>query len=265
MLITSSANEKIKELKKLMRSASARIEKNCFVVEGIRMFREIEADRLLELYVSESAMERYDELKKLKNQDIKLTILSDRLYESVSDTGSPQGILALVKRIDYSLTDIVKEQAFIYILEKLQDPGNVGTIIRTAEAAGATGIVISDDSVDIYNPKVVRSTMGALFRMPIIVSHNLQEDIYRLKDRGVEIYGAHLSGRNIYESSFKKKCGFLIGNEGNGLSDEVSHTADKLIRIPMKGKVESLNAAASATVIGYEVLRQREYSNFRQK
>ncbi|MGN0435808.1 MAG: TrmH family RNA methyltransferase, partial [Wujia sp.] len=199
MLITSASNDRIKELKKLMKSSAARKEKNCFVVEGIRMFREIPRDRVMEIYVSETAYERNGE--DIEKYDIEPTILTDRLYEAVSDTGSPQGILALVRQKEYSLTDLLKDNAFIFILEKLQDPGNVGTIIRTAEGAGATGIMISSDSVDIYNPKVVRSTMGALFRVPIYISNDLLSDIGKLKEIGVEIYGAHLSGKNIYDSS----------------------------------------------------------------
>lgn len=129
--------------------------------------------------------------------------------------------------------------------------------MRTAEAAGATGIVLSSDSVDVYNPKVVRSTMGSIFRVPVYVSENLAADIDVIKEKGVTIYGAHLKGQDFYDKDFTKSCGFLIGNEGKGLSEEISGKTDDLLKIPMKGKVESLNAATSVAVISYEVLRQR--------
>ena len=146
---------------------------------------------------------------------------------------------------------------FLLIIERLQDPGNLGTIIRTAEGAGVTGIILSADTVDIYNPKVIRSTMGSIFRMPIAVAEDLAATIDRVKTRGIPVYGAHLDGATFYEKDFTGGCAFLIGNEGNGLSDEISAKADDLIRIPMCGQVESLNAAISTAVIAYEVLRQR--------
>lgn len=120
-----------------------------------------------------------------------------------------------------------------------------------------TGIILSADTVDIYNPKVIRSTMGSIFRMPIAVAEDLAATIDRVKTRGIPVYGAHLDGATFYEKDFTGGCAFLIGNEGNGLSDEISAKADDLIRIPMCGQVESLNAAISTAVIAYEVLRQR--------
>ena len=169
-----------------------------------------------------------------------------------------------MRMVDYTLEDILvgnNENAnnaqFILVLEKLQDPGNLGTIIRTAEAAGVTGIMISRDSADIYNPKTIRSTMGALFRMRIYISDDLVRDMAELKEKGIVVYAMHLDGEEFYDKDFRKPSAFLIGNEGNGLSDELSAAADEKMRIPMLGKVESLNAAISASVVSYEVLRQR--------
>ena len=286
MIITSSSNEKLKNIKKLSKSSKERNEQGLYIVEGIRMFREIPNEDIHSVYVSESAVERFDsELIDAMGESYaeadNFFIVSDRLFGSISDTGTPQGILALVRMKKLCIDDVLcaedincndknvgkvdfakpddKTIDFILIIEKLQDPGNLGTIIRTSEGAGVTGIIISSDSVDIYNPKVVRSTMGSLFRMPIYVSDNLVKDIEAVKEKGIKVYGAHLKGRNIYNKDFTSSCAFLIGNEGNGLSDEVSSTADELIKIPMKGKVESLNAATSTAIIAYEVLRQRSY------
>ncbi|MBQ9608198.1 MAG: RNA methyltransferase [Lachnospiraceae bacterium] len=290
MVITSSSNDKLKNIKKLSKSSRERNEQGLYIIEGIRMFREIPTEDIHSVYVSESAVERFeaeltDALGETYAEADNFFVVSDRLFESISDTGTPQGILALVKMRKLCIDDVLYAEdincndkkvgkgdlanpdnkqgnntdLFILIIEKLRDPGNLGTIIRTAEGAGVTGIIISSDSVDIYNPKVVRSTMGSIFRVPIYISDNLVEDIKALKEKGITVYGAHLKGKNIYDKDFTTSCAFLIGNEGNGLSDEVSSTADELIKIPMKGKVESLNAATSTAVIAYEVLRQRSY------
>ena len=150
---------------------------------------------------------------------------------------------------------------FYIIVDRLQDPGNMGTIIRTAEGAGVTDIIVSRDSVDPYSPKVVRSAMGSLFRMKISISDDLVGDIRALREKGVKVCGTHLSGVEFYDEDFSGDIAFLIGNEGSGLSDEVSAEADTLLRIPMEGQVESLNAAVSAAVVMYEVLRQRRESS----
>ncbi len=255
MIITSASNEKIKEVKKLLKSSKERYEQGVYIVEGIRMFREIPKEKITSIFVSDSFYEGNSET--VDKYGIEPYVVSDKIFGSISDTGSPQGILALVKMYKWELCDIMSKDAFVIIAERLQDPGNMGTIMRTAEAAGATGIILSKDSVDIYNPKVVRSTMGSIFRLPVYVSDDLARDIDKLKENGVKIYGAHLKGQDFYEKDFKTACGFLVGNEGNGLSEHISSKADDLIKIPMKGRVESLNAATSVAVISYEVLRQR--------
>lgn len=264
MVIRSGSNEKIKQLRKLVKSSKERMEKGLYIVEGIRMFREIPASLFVEAYVSEGALEKYEvdvSLELLELRDCH--VLSDSVFQTISDTKSPQGILAVVRMRTYTFEDIcgcasdADECPFILAAERLQDPGNLGTIIRSAEAAGVTGIMLSNDCADIYNPKTVRSTMGSLFRMPVYVSENLKEDINLLHKSNIKIYGAHLKGESMYEADFTKPSAILIGNEGNGLSEDIAAAADELIYIPMKGGVESLNAAVSASVICYEVMRQR--------
>lgn len=258
MIITSTSNDKVKDVKKLIKSVSYRRETGLYVVEGIRMFREIPVGDIVETYVSQGAYPKLkDDILGCISED-EITFVADHVFASMSDTNSPQGVMAIVKSKKPAFTDIAKgTNDFVLIIERLQDPGNLGTIIRTAEGAGATGIILSSDCVDVYNPKVIRSTMGSVFRVPIYVSSDLLNDIGRLKEHGVVIFGAHLSGNEFYDESYENSVGFLIGNEGNGLSSEISATADKLIKIPMCGKVESLNAATSVAVIAYEVLRQR--------
>jgi TrmH family RNA methyltransferase len=148
--------------------------------------------------------------------------------------------------------------ACLLLLEDIRDPGNLGTMIRTAEGAGITGIIFGDATVDIYNPKVIRATMGSIYRVPFYQAEDFYKTLEQIKARGITIYAAHLSGMPYdIEDNFQGKCAFLIGNEANGLSERASGQADKLIKIPMAGKVESLNAAVAAAILMYEAARQR--------
>jgi TrmH family RNA methyltransferase len=167
-----------------------------------------------------------------------------------------------VRQKQYSITEIVKEKGgelpLLLVLDQIQDPGNLGTIVRTAEGAGVTGIVMSQDCVDMYNPKVVRSTMGAAYRVPFCYVDDLAEEVKQMKEAGICTYAAHLGGKNSYdEEDYRKASAFLIGNEGNGLRDEVADQAQVYIRIPMKGQVESLNAAVATAILTFEAARQR--------
>ena len=149
--------------------------------------------------------------------------------------------------------------ALLMILEDLQDPGNLGTILRTGEGAGVTGIILSKNSVDIYNPKVIRSTMGSVYRVPFCYTSSIREEILPwLREKKITGYAAHLEGKNSYDrEDYTKGTAFFIGNEGNGLSRELSEKADIWIRIPMEGQVESLNAAMASGILMYEAYRQR--------
>lgn len=255
-MITSTSNAQIKDLIRLQKKSRARDEAGVFIVEGPRMVSEIPAERIVKLYVSES----YTKKRKADIvEGIRSEVLADNIFAHVSDTKTPQGVLAVVKRLEYDITDILKGEApHVLVLDNLQDPGNLGTIFRTAEAAGATGILLSRDCVDLYNPKVIRSTMGAVFRLPFLYVDDLPGAIGELKDAGVRVYAAHLDGKNAYDKEdYQTGCAFLIGNEGNGLRDEVTACADTLVRIPMQGKAESLNAAVAAAVLMFEAGRQR--------
>lgn len=258
MVITSSTNKQVKNVMQLMTKASARREQKLFVVEGIKMFWEIPKDKIEKVYVSESCFNDNKQIKEeIKNYSYE--VIKDSVFKEMSGTVTPQGIMALVKQNEYELKDIIdknKKQTFM-VLEGLQDPGNMGTIIRTAEGAGVSAIIMDKNTVDIYNPKVIRSTMGSIFRVPFLVYDNLKEAIEILKKNEVLVYAAHLKG-NIYydDENFKTSSAILIGNEGNGLSEEISLCADKLIKIPMCGKVESLNASVAAAILMYEAMKQ---------
>ena len=188
------------------------------------------------------------------------TTVTDDVMKSMSDTQTPQGILCVVKQPSCVIEDIMgnKKSHLLLILEGLQDPGNLGTIFRTSEAAGVTGIIMSRDTVDIYNPKTIRSTMGSIYRVPFIYSEDLYTDLDKLRTHGISVYAAYLTGSVSYDKcDYRSDTAFLIGNEGNGLSDKALSHSDTRVRIPMEGRVESLNAAVSAAVLMYEAHRQR--------
>ena len=195
----------------------------------------------------------------LNLQDFPYEILSDNVFERVSDTQTPQGILCVVKQPEYNLQELLKkENPHFVVLDNLQDPGNLGTIVRTAEGAGVDAVFMSKDCVDIYNPKTIRSTMGSIYRVPFIYIEDIPNLLDVFKQNGIQSYAAHLDGENAYDQeNYKEGTAILIGNEGNGLREEVWKNADILVRIPMCGQVESLNAAIAASVLMFEVFRQR--------
>ena len=291
-MITSTSNQKVKELICLREKSRAREEEGCFLVEGPRMVREIPHQHINCLYVSESYGAKNGKLiEAARETGISTEMLSDDVFARVSDTKTPQGVLAAVRMVKYSFSDIlgVKKTAahthvqraflqdsfsqnfslkdggvgrarlpLVLVLDNLQDPGNMGTVFRSAEAAGATGILMSGDCVDIYNPKVIRSTMGAIFRLPFYRAENLREAVQELRAAGLRVYAAHLEGRRTYDGEdYRRGCAFLIGNEGNGLRPEIAECADCRIRIPMEGGTESLNAAVAASILLFEAARQR--------
>ena len=260
-MITSTGNQKVKRLVNLKKKRKARDEEGVFLVEGIRMFREVPAGRLAEVYVSESFYSKESSTVRhvLEGSRIQPEILADQVYGYASDTKTPQGVLCVVRQETYTLAQAAGgERAHILVLDNLQDPGNMGTVIRTAEGAGVTGIIMSSDCVDVYNPKTIRSTMGSVYRMPLYRTEDIAGAVRWMKERGIHTYAAHLDGMLSYdEADYTNPCAFLIGNEGNGLREEIAAMADSYIRIPMEGQVESLNAAIASAVLLFEAARQR--------
>lgn len=256
-MITSTSNPQIKRLLQLQKKSKARTEENVFVVEGLRMFVEVPQERVEKVYISETLFNR--KKLELNLQNFPVEILSDSVFEHVSDTKTPQGILCVIKQEKYLLEDLLSvPNPHFVVLDNLQDPGNLGTIVRTAEGAGVNAVFMSRDCVDIYNPKTIRSTMGSIYRMPTIYIEDIPMLLEKFRKKGICSYAAHLEGKRSYEE--ENYCGgtaILIGNEGNGLRQEVAEKADTWVRIPMQGQVESLNAAIAAAVLMFEVSRQR--------
>lgn len=256
-MITSTSNPQVKRLLQLQKKSKAREEENVFVVEGIRMFSEVPVERVEKVYISETLYNK--EKHDLNLGKFSVEILTDNVFSHVSDTKTPQGILCVVKQKKQELQTLLNlENPHFMVLDNLQDPGNLGTIVRTAEGAGVDAVFMSKDCVDIYNPKTIRSTMGSIYRMPFLYVEDVLEFMELLKKNGITTYAAHLEGKHTYdEEDYKSGTAILIGNEGNGLRPEISGKADVWVRIPMAGKVESLNAAIAASILMFEVSRQR--------
>lgn len=259
-IITSESNGQIKELLKLQKQARERRKTKKFVAEGIKMVLEaISFDKLDKLYISESAFDKTVPKLGDKLERISYEVVADNVFKQISDTVTPQGVLAVVKMPEYDIKDILadKKKSWV-ILDDLRDPGNLGTIIRTSEGAGMSGVIMSKESVDLFNPKVVRSTMGAIFRVPFCYVDSLTEVVEEIKNSGYEVYATAMEGSEVYDRvDYTPGAAFIIGNEANGVSDKVFESASKRIRIPMAGKLESLNAAVSAAIIMYEIARQK--------
>ncbi len=186
-------------------------------------------------------------------------VVSDKVFSLISDTQTPQGILATVNMPGYHFPEIhKKENCFLLCIEGINDPGNMGTMIRTAEGAGVDGMILSKETVDIFNPKAVRASMGSVFRVPFFISEDFISDMTALKEKGFQLYAAHLQGKQLfYEQKYQGKTGLLIGNEANGLTGRVSELADVQIKVPMEGETESLNAAVCAGILMYEIYRYK--------
>ena len=262
-MITSTSSSQVKHVISLLSKARERKKNKEYVVEGVRMVSEVPADLLVKIYMSERFHSNNPEYvhELVKKQGISsdnIEIVADNVFDRMSQTQTPQGIMAVVRMKDSSISDMLTDNPLLILVENLQDPGNLGTILRTAEGAGVTGILMDRECVDIYNPKTIRSTMGSVYRMPFVYVEDLGKGIQDLKDKGITTYAAHLEGKHSYdEENLTNPCAFLIGNEGNGLRREIADMADCYIKIPMLGQVESLNAAIASSVLMFEAARQR--------
>lgn len=255
-MITSVSNPAVKDVALWQTKAKARRESGFFVVEGLRLVREAAPEDVVRAYATEE-FAASEEGKALCAR-LAAEPVSESVMARMSDTKTPQGILAVVRQKKWRLEDLTAAPAPLLVLEHVQDPGNVGTLFRTAEAAGAAGILMDAETADPWQPKVVRGTMGAIFRLPFAVSEDLPEALLELKARGMTLYAAHLEGSREYDTvSYPPRAAFLLGNEGSGLSERITALADERIRIPMAGRTESLNVSTAGAVLLYEHFRQR--------
>ena len=256
MVITSTSNEQVKKLIKLQNSSRFRREEGLFVCEGLRIISEIPKNRLVRVYCTDQFLSDHKEA--IDSLDVSPVILSDRVFSHVCDTKSPQGILATAQMADQAMPSLDQDSLTLLVLEDVQNPGNLGAMLRTGEAGGVDAFIMTRGCADIYNPKVIRSSMGSFLRMPCIYTDNLEEVLENLHKQGISMYATHLEARhNCFDVVYPPKIALLIGNEGNGLSENVTKWASERIRIPMAGKVESLNASIAASVLIFEVFRQK--------
>ncbi len=259
-MIVSFSNPKIKQVIAWRDRARQRRKDGIFLAEGSKMFLEAPKGLLQEVFVSDSFYKKApaDVLVKLK--EVRFEILPEDLFARICDTQTPQGILSVLRQPKYEAKALLaKKNPLFLVVENLQDPGNLGTIFRTAEGAGADGIFLTGNCVDLFNPKTIRSTMGSVYRVPYVLVEDAQALLADFKAWGIKTYAAHLKGETYYDTlSFAEGTAFFIGNEAKGLSDALADAADSYVKIPMEGQLESLNAAVAAALLMYEAKRQRK-------
>lgn len=256
-IIQSKDNSILKEVKKLHKK-KFRNETESFLVEGFRFVEEalISSFKIPYIFISESARDKYisSDVETMIQEDTEVYLVSDSIFKDLCETVTPQGILAVVKN---RKVDFQNKEGFYILVDRIQDPGNMGTIIRTAHASGALGIITTKGTVDIYNDKTLRSTMGSIFNIPIIEDIDLKL-LNNLKSMGFKLIVSSLdTDNNFYDIDLKTKAIIAVGNEGNGISNEISRLGDEKVKIPMPGGAESLNVAVSAAIMMYEAVRQK--------
>lgn len=257
--ITSKENELIKHIKKL-KDKKERDASQEYVVEGIKLIAEAlqEKANIKQIVLCDDCEKTESIPKELMYEIAKQECIyvTEKIFEYISQVSTPQGILAVIEKNNQQ-TEIDYTEDIIVALDDVQDPGNLGTILRTVDSIGITQILASKGTADAYNPKVVRSTMGAIFRIKIIECEDLEKTLKEIKKHKFKIVVSSLQTENtIYDIDYKKKV-IIIGNEANGVEENIQKIADEKIKIPMLGKTESLNASVATGIILYEYVRQK--------
>ena len=259
MIITSKDNETIKHIRKL-KEKKYRDEFGEYIIEGVKLINEAIEEKL-----DVKTIVICDNCNKTEaiNQNLMYAVakyscvyVDEKVFNTITEVQNPQGILAVVGKKNKQ-EEINYNEDVIVILDDIQDPGNLGTILRTIDSVNLSQVIISKKSGDVYNSKVIRSTMGAIFRINVIESHNLSETIKNLKKHKFTIISTTLdTDKTIYDIQYKKVA-IVIGNEANGVSKEIQEISDSKIKIPMLGKTESLNASVATGIVLYEYVRQK--------
>lgn len=258
MTITSKDNETIKHIKKL-KEKKYRDEYKEFIVEGLKMIEEalFEKVKIKSIIICDDCKNQGTIPSNLMYEIAKLNCIyvSEKVFVSITDVVNPQGIMAILEKPENNEEQINYKENNFLILDNIQDPGNMGTILRTADSLNLKQIIVSKGSADIYNPKVVRSTMGAIFRVKVVEVEDLTKTIKEMKKHKIKVYATDLeTDKSIYSVDYTKTA-IIIGNEANGVSEKVLNEATDKIKIPMIGKTESLNAAVATSIILYEAFR----------
>lgn len=254
--ITSGQNPKIKHLLALQQKSSVRREEGLFVVEGQReLMHCVNAGYELDsvFLLSGTSLTADVSLDSAKSYEV-----SPKVYEKIAYRGSTEGVVAVVKSRSHALADLsLKANPLVVVLESVEKPGNLGAILRTADAAGVDAVIVCDPLTDLYNPNLIRSSIGAIFTVPTVACSS-EECINFLKQNDIQILTAQLQDSNLYyDQNMKKGTAIIMGTESTGLTDLWRKAADAHIRIPMLGRLDSLNVSVSAAVLIYEAVRQR--------
>lgn len=247
-----SVNNKIIKLTNSLKIKKFRVKEGLFIAEGERLVLDsMKFQKPEYLIVSENFYN--------KDFDVKTYVVSEEIFKKLCETVTPQGIIGVFKTSFKDISKITFENTIV--LNRLQDPGNLGTILRTAKATGFKNIILDNETVDVYNPKTVRSSMSAVFNINLYQSKNLKEDIIKLKEKGFHTVGTILNekSKNLYSEEFNYPVAFVIGNEGAGIDEEIQKECDKCILIPMEEGIESLNASVACSVVMYEMFRREKY------
>lgn len=257
--ITSRENGTIKQVVKLRKSAKARRENGMFIAEGLRISLDAMKShaQILMLFVTESAIEKHkSNFEMLEEYADKVICVPQNIFSYICDTESPQGFLSIVKTLDKtSQFDTIKGDSKLLVLDNVQDPSNLGTVLRSAEAFNVSGVILSSDCCDIFSPKVVRGSMGAVFRIPFLICNTVKD--FLCKHPEINSYAAVVgqNAQKITEITFTPPCAVIVGNEGNGLKAETIDSCKHKITIPMDGKAESLNASVAAAILMWEMMK----------
>ena len=265
-LITSVNNQRVKEVANL-KQKKYRIESGTFFAEGLRAVQEaVQHAEVADLFFTASEEEKlHDILINAKEKGARLYKADDKVMAKLSDTKTPQGVLAVIRMPEQSLQKLrpgtaSDNNAPVIILDRIQDPGNLGTIIRTADAVGALGVILLEGCVDAYSPKVVRASMGSLFHLPVVQDIFPEEALTWCYRNGYEPAATAMQGAaNLYKADISKKMAFIFGNEANGVAEELQAAAETRLFIPMAGQAESMNVAMAAGIVLFEGLRQRKF------
>jgi len=259
--IRSLQNPQVKAWSALL-TKKGRDAADAFLVEGAHLVTEaLRSGFAVDTVIYVPGTAAAEEAARLAGRDGRWMPVSEQVMEKITETRSPQGVAAVVRKRSAGLDELLRHPPVgaLVAIDGIQDPGNLGTVIRSADAAGAVGILLGAGTVDVYNPKTIRATMGSLFHLPIVPC-DLAEALPRARALGVRVVATSLGAtRSCYEAPLGGSVCFLLGNEGAGVSPALEALADESVIIPMRGKAESLNVAMAATVLLFEALRQREY------
>ena len=260
--ISSRKNKLIKQVKSLHRKKN-RNEEGLFLIEGLRIINEAQTEdvQIKYVFVSDSFVNKNksDKIKfDIEKRAKEIVQIPDDIFKYISETENPQGILAVLKQMNYNEDEIINKGDFFLIIEEISDPGNLGTIIRTSDAGNVSGVFLTEGCVDIYNSKVIRSTMGSIFRVPTVYTSDVKDLIEKLNNHNVNVFASCVKGGSPYtKCDFTDKCAIIIGSESLGAEEKTIRSSDQIVSIPMPGGAESINASVAAGILIYEVVRQR--------